>query len=242
MIEFKDLEYRDSAIVYRTTLEQIKKIYDKNPQQAGELAIAAIEVALAGEHSSDDYLVDVILEQAKFLSTKNKESHQKAVDAKKEARAEKLQLKEIADLLEKGWSQTRIAGQLGTSKQNVSKRVDIIRKEYPELLSTCQLGGKILVDNLTTESTKKDNESTLVDSLTTGQPMSTKSTVDEVDNLSTSQPILSTELTCQPDLLDDLSTKSTVVNYNVNVNDNVNDNENVNIDPHSQQFFEKYVF
>ena len=98
MIEFKNLEYRDSAIVYRTTLEQIKKIYEKNPQQAGELAIAAIEVALAGEHSSDDYLVDVILEQAKFLSTKNKESHQKVVDAKKEARAEKLQLREIAEI------------------------------------------------------------------------------------------------------------------------------------------------
>lgn len=236
MIEFKDLEYRDSAIIYRTTLEQIKKIYDKNPQQAGELAIAAIEVALAGEHSSDDYLVDVILEQAKFLSTKNKESHQKAVDAKKEARAEKLQLKEIADLLEKGWSQTRIAGQLGTSKQNVSKRVDIIRKEYPELLSTCQ---QKMVDKKLTETTCQPSQLELVDNLTTE---STKSTVDEVDNLSTSQLNLSTELTCQPDLLDDLSTKSTVVNYNVNVNENVNDNENVNIDPHSQQFFEKYVF
>ena len=239
MIEFKDLEYRDSAIIYRTTLEQIKKIYDKNSQQAGELAIAAIEVALAGEHSSDDYLVDVILEQAKFLSTKNKESHQKAVDAKKEARAEKLQLKEIADLLEKGWSQTRIAGQLGTSKQNVSKRVDIIRKEYPELLSTCQ---QKMVDKKLTETTCQPSKPELVDELSTSQPMSTKSTVDEVDNSSTSQPILSTELTCQPDLLDDLSTKSTVVNYNVNENVNVNDNENVNIDPHSQQFFEKYVF
>ena len=171
MIEFKDLDYRDKAIIYHTTLDQIKKVYEKNPQQAGELAIAAIEVALAGEHSSDDYMIDVILEQAKYLSTKNKESYEKTVDAKKEKRITELQLREIVELMNQGFNQTQIGAKLGTTKQNISKRVGIMRTSFPELLTTSQQN---LVDNnLTTQSKPSklkmvdDNQNQLK---STGQP------------------------------------------------------------------------
>ena len=210
MIEFKDLEYRDKAIIYFTTLEQIKKIYKQNPQQAGELAIAAIEVALAGEHSSDDYMIDVILEQAKYLSTKNKESYEKAVDAKKEKRIAELQLREIAELMAQGFNQTQIGTKLGTSKQNISKRVGIMRAQFPELLTTSQ---PILVDdNLTT----------------TSQPSKPKMVDDNLTEL-TLVDDLTTEVDSQPKNSGQFDNQVNQVNHTDNVNDNDNVNENVNI-------------
>ena len=210
MIMFKELEYRDKAIVYKTTLDQIKKIYQKNPQQAGELAIAAIEVALAGEHSSDDYMIDVILEQAKYLSTKNKESYEKTVDSKREKRITELQLREIVELMEQGFNQTQIGAKLGTTKQNISKRVQIMRAQFPELLTTQSQPN--LVD---------DNQSQLK---TTGQPKivdivdDNLTTVDLVDNLST-------EVVSQPKNSGQFDNQVNQVNYTDN--DNVNDNVNI---------------
>ena len=139
MIEFKNLPYRDKAIIYQTTLEQIKKIYIRNPQQAGELAIAAIEVALSGEHSSDDYMIDIILEQSKFLSIKNQQKYDKKVDTERDKRIQSLQLNEIVNLLEQGFNQSQIAAKLKVSRQTISKRVGIIHDDFPELLSTCQV-------------------------------------------------------------------------------------------------------
>ena len=230
MIKFKNLEYRDKAIIYHTTLDQIKKVYEKNPQQAGELAIAAIEVALAGEHSSDDYMIDVILEQAKYLSTKNKESYEKTVDAKKEKRITELQLREIVELMNQGFNQTQIGAKLGTTKQNISKRVGIMRTSFPELLTTSQQN---LVDNnLTTQS--KPSKLKMVDDnrnqlKSTGQPkivdivddnLTEFTSVDLVDDLST-------EIDCQPKNSGQFDNQVNQVNYNDNDNDNVNDNVNI---------------
>jgi hypothetical protein len=58
---FKDTQMRNSGLVYNGTLEQIRKLYDLNPEQAGELAISAIELALTGEISSDDILIELML-------------------------------------------------------------------------------------------------------------------------------------------------------------------------------------
>lgn len=46
--QFNDVEARNSGIIYKSTLEQIKKLYAVDPEQAGELAIAAIELVLTG--------------------------------------------------------------------------------------------------------------------------------------------------------------------------------------------------
>ena len=58
---FKESKVSDSAVVYSSTLSQIKKLYEKNPVMAGELAISAIELALTGEISSDDYMIEIML-------------------------------------------------------------------------------------------------------------------------------------------------------------------------------------
>lgn len=220
MIEFKDLEYRDKAIVYLTTLEQIKKIYQRSPQQAGELAIAAIEVALSGEHSSDDYMIDIILEQAKYLSTKNKESYQKTVDTKREKRITELQLREIVELMNQGFNQTQIGLKLGTSKQNISKRIATMRKDFPELLSTSQPN---LVD--VNQSQLKSTDVNQSQPVTTGQPnlvddnLTEFTSVDLVDNLTTG-------VDSQPKNSGQFDNQVNQVNYTDTDNDTVNDNVN----------------
>ena len=216
MIKFRNLEYEDSAIIYQTTLEQIKKLYTKNPLQAGELAIAAIEVALTGgEHSSDDDLIDLVLEQNKFLSTKNIKNKQRKADAQREKRIDDLKLREIVELLRQGFNQTQIGGRLGVSKQTISKRVIIIRSEFPELLSTGQ--SNLVDDNLTSIDSQLSVSSQLdeVDDNLTQETL-----VDEDDNLTT-------EIDSQPEISGRFDNQVNKVNLNVNVNDNVNVNVNM---------------
>lgn len=56
-----DNYFADSGVIYSWQFEQIKKLYKINPEQAGELAISAIELALTGKISSDDYMIDILL-------------------------------------------------------------------------------------------------------------------------------------------------------------------------------------
>ena len=43
---FKEKETRDSAIIYKTTWEQIKDVYARDKEMGGELAVSAIEMML----------------------------------------------------------------------------------------------------------------------------------------------------------------------------------------------------
>ena len=62
MIElFKETEMRNSGVIYNSTFEQIKQLYEVDPEKAGELAISAIELVLTGEVSSDDMMVSMLL-------------------------------------------------------------------------------------------------------------------------------------------------------------------------------------
>ena len=60
--EFKDNPTRDFGNVYQSMLSQIKKRYEKDPEQAGELAISFIEFVLTGEISSDDDIIEGFVE------------------------------------------------------------------------------------------------------------------------------------------------------------------------------------
>ena len=62
MIEmFKENEIRVSGLIYNSVLEQIKELYQYDPEQAGELAIAAIELVLTGDISTDDVNIKLML-------------------------------------------------------------------------------------------------------------------------------------------------------------------------------------
>ncbi len=84
MIEqFKELEVRKSGVIYNSTLEQIKKLYPMDPEKAGELAISAIELVLCGEISSDDMIIELMLEPAKQIRENDKIKYDSKVEASK---------------------------------------------------------------------------------------------------------------------------------------------------------------
>ena len=138
--EFKDIEARKSGVVYRSTFNQIKKLYKKNPELAGELAISAIELVLTGDISSDDDNIDMYLEVNKEVAQKNFDAYDAKVENDRRNKIAKYQLDEIAKLHMAKYTQKAIAQQLKLSQQTVSNRLSTIRKEFPELLqaeNTC---------------------------------------------------------------------------------------------------------
>lgn len=135
---FKNNQARDSAIIYNSTWEQIKKLYEKSPEQAGELAIAAIELALTGEISSDDFMIDLLLENIKVVNERNKVKFDKKTEANKQKRISEQQLDIIASYYLQGMKQKDIATKLGTTPQTISNRLATIRTDYPELLQKNQ--------------------------------------------------------------------------------------------------------
>lgn len=132
--EFKELEMRDSAVIYASNLEQIKKLYEKDPIQAGELAISLCEMALTGEISSDDFMIELMLENYKAIRGRAANAYDERKEVKEQAKKDKMQLDKIAELARQGKKQTEIAAIIGVSKQTIAYRLNKIRTEYPELL------------------------------------------------------------------------------------------------------------
>ena len=132
MIEFKDLPIRDTASIVKGQFEQVKMLYAKNPELAGELAISILEQALCLDYSNTDFTIQLVLKNYENLVGKNAEKY----DAKKFAaeEAKKDALRPIANLLRAGMSQVQIMKALNMPKSTVNDRVKKIRTCYPELL------------------------------------------------------------------------------------------------------------
>ena len=128
--EFKDNPTRDFGNVYQSMLSQIKKRYEKDPEQAGELAISFIEFVLTGEISSDDDIIEGFVEGYRVTTQKNQTKYDAKVAATRDA------LKPIADMYNKGMTQADIARALGVQPPAISKKMAIIRTQFPELLES----------------------------------------------------------------------------------------------------------
>ena len=137
--EFKENDPRKSAVVFRGTFNAIKKLYQEDPNLAGELAISAIELALTGEISSESTMIGIILSEAEEISKNNKERYEATVESKKQKKIGDQRLDEIANLVMRKFTQKEIASQLGLSQQTVSNRLGLIRRDYPELLQVNSL-------------------------------------------------------------------------------------------------------
>ena len=136
MIEqFKELETRNSGVVYKSTLDQIKKLYEADPELAGELAISAIELILCGEISSDDMMIGILLEPARAVNKNNQDKYDSKVEAAKMKKMVEMRLDKIAELVNSGKKQREIGEALGMSQQTVSYRISLIKTKYPELLT-----------------------------------------------------------------------------------------------------------
>lgn len=131
---FKDMPIRQSGIVYNGVLEQVKKLYQVNPELAGELAISALELVLTGDISSDDTMVELMLEPTKIMVQNNQDKYDQKVSITKSKKIIEQKLEQIAEMVKSGMRQKQIAQELGLTQQVVSYRLGVIKKEYPELL------------------------------------------------------------------------------------------------------------
>ncbi len=135
MIEqFKEFETRSSGVIFKSTLDQIKKLYEADPELAGELAISAIELVLCGEISSDDMMIGILLEPARAVNKNNQDKYDTKVEAAKAKKMTEMRLDKIAELVNAGKKQREIGEALGMSQQTVSYRISLIKTKYPELL------------------------------------------------------------------------------------------------------------
>ena len=135
MIEqFKDNEIRRSGLIYNSAFEQIKQLYAVDPEQAGELAISAIELVLTGDISTDDYMISMMLTPMKRMNEINVDRYNTKVENQRQKKIQEMKLDKIAELVAAGFKQREIGERLGLSQQIVSYRVGLIKKNYPELL------------------------------------------------------------------------------------------------------------
>lgn len=150
--EFKYPVIRDSGIIYNSTFEQIRQLYEVDPEMAGELAISAIELVLTGGVSSDNMMVGVMLEPMKKIGERNAARYEAKVESTKQKKIREMRLQEIADLVIAGRKQREIGEILGLSQQNVSYRVNLIRTQYPELLAIDDLEESSTNENTNTST------------------------------------------------------------------------------------------
>ena len=156
MIEqFKDLEMRKSGLIYNGTFEQIKKLYEVDPEKAGELAISAIEFVLCGDISSDDMMVSLMLEPIRPINESNSIKYDQKVESARQKKITEQKLDLIADLSKKGFRQREIADRLGLTQQMVSYRLGVIKSSYPELLDEADRTKEIQKNDIVTKDTKE---------------------------------------------------------------------------------------
>ena len=155
---FKENEVRDTGVVNKGMFEQVKRLFNSgNPELAGELAISLIELVLTGEYSSDDFMVQLVMDNHEIIANKHIKEYDKKVEASRVAKAEKLELYEIAKMLKNGFTQEQIAKVLGITQGTVSKRIKLMRAEYPEI-NYSNYSNYSSNDNVNDNDNDNDNE------------------------------------------------------------------------------------
>ena len=105
-----------------------------DPDKAGELAISAIELVLTGQISSDDPMIDALLQPLLVMRDKDENEYNLKQEAANNKKIADLKLREIAELHIAGYSQAQIGERLGIKQQTISYRLNVIKSKYPELL------------------------------------------------------------------------------------------------------------
>ena len=132
--QFKENEVRDTGVVNKGMFEQVKRLFNSGQTElAGELAISLLEVVLTGEYSSNDFTVQLVMDNHEIIANKHIEEYDKKIEASRIARAEKLDLYKIAEMLEKNFTQQQMANVLNITQGAVSKRINILNNEYPDI-------------------------------------------------------------------------------------------------------------
>ena len=105
----------ETAVFYRSFYEEVAEWYEDDPEVAGELAIAMLQIMFTGDTTSDN----------KWIKRRNDLKDIDFIDK---------QYQEIADMTNAGKSQQAIGDALGIPQRTVSYRLNHIRTRYPYLL------------------------------------------------------------------------------------------------------------
>ena len=158
--EFNQVEIQKSGVIYNSVLEQIKRMYLVDPEQAGELAISAIELVLTGQISSDDIMIDMLLQPMMKMAEGNRVKYEQKVEATRNKQIVEQKLEEIAEMYMKKVPQRLIGERLGLSQQVISYRLSVIKSKYPELLQIDYKNTKTTKEEVFVENLQKDYKNT----------------------------------------------------------------------------------
>ena len=219
---------KDTAIVNLTDFENAIDLYeDGEIEKALELMFGLTVLGLGGDFETDDREIRRLLRNREYTVVKSNEAYCNKVKAEEEKRIEKLQLKEIAEMLSNGVTQKVIADTLGVSLRTVAYRIGIMKAEFPSLYSGITKSAKSAKECKQMQYNENVN-------------------VNENENENENDNVNYPELLCSNEKMSKMSKKSNDVkqcknneneneNDNVNDNDNDNDNENVKVSAEGQK-------
>lgn len=127
----------ETAVVYLSMLEQLYDLWKEDEidkSVIAETATAMIEIACLGRTTSDNKAIMRELRPYIRLSAKSRQKYREKCETTAETEIQKLQLEEIADLMNNGESGRAIAEKLDLKKSTVYNRMRKIKEEYPFLL------------------------------------------------------------------------------------------------------------
>ena len=140
-----DIENRikDTALINLVDFENAIDLYeDGEVEKALELMFGVTTLGLGGKFETDDKEIRRLLKNREYTAEKSNKAYCNKVKTDEEKRIEKLQLKEIADMLSNGVTQQVIADTLGVSLRTVAYRIGIMKAEFPSLYSVIAKSAK----------------------------------------------------------------------------------------------------
>ena len=133
-----DIENRikDTALINLVDFENAVDLYeDGEVEKALELMFGVTILGLGGKFETDDKEIRRLLKNREYTAEKSNKAYCNKVKSDEEKRIEKLQLKEIAEMLSNGVTQQVIADTLGVSLKTVEYRIKIMKAEFPNIYS-----------------------------------------------------------------------------------------------------------
>lgn len=133
-----DIENRikDTALINLVDFENAIDLYeDGEVEKALELMFGVTILGLGGKFETDDKEIRRLLKNREYTAEKSNKAYCNKVKSEEEKRIEKLQLREIAGMLENGVTQQVIADTLGVSLKTVEYRIKVMKAEFPNIYS-----------------------------------------------------------------------------------------------------------
>ena len=156
-----DIENRikDTALINLVDFENAIDLYeDGEVEKALELMFGVTILGLGGKFETDDKEIRRLLKNREYTAEKSNKAYCNKVKSEEEKRIEKLQLREIAGMLENGVTQQVIADTLGVSLKTVEYRIKVMKAEFPNIYSASMKTLKTLKNPKKPQYNDNDND------------------------------------------------------------------------------------